>query len=136
MNNPNGIVNKNYHVKIIFILSIIISLIKIESIVYSTINYQKYREQTTTELVVHPIHNNAPGFCKLFSSSDDPVSIHYSNHENISFSRFALFYYNNFLQSHYKIFKNKFISQIDFVSILHKHNISHRAPDEDSLLLI
>lgn len=136
MNNQQIAGNKNFTLKIIFILSIIISLIKIESIVYSNIDYHQYKDQTRTELVVQPVHYDGPGFCKLFSSSDDPAAVHYSYNENISYSRYALLYYENFLQIHYKIFKNNFISQTYFISILHKQKISHQTTDDVPLLLI
>ena len=45
-------------------------------------------------------------------------------------------YYENFLQIHYKIFKNNFISQTYFISILHKQKISHQTTDDVPLLLI
>ena len=136
MNNPKETYNKHYLLKIIFILSVLASLIKIEGVVCSSIDYHKYGKETNTELVVNPVQINVSGFYKLFSSLDDSAKIHHPINEPTFLYKSVLFYYDNFQQVHYKVIKNKFISQIDFVSILHKHNISHQSTGKDALLLV
>jgi hypothetical protein len=135
MNNQNVVDNKNYFLKIIFILSLLVSLVKIESLVYSSIDYQKRQVRTTTELIVHSAKFNISGFYKLFSSINEKLDIHPPVNETFSFYRYSLFYYDNFLLTHYKVFNNNFISHSQIVYTLHKNNISHQSSDEEFLLL-
>jgi hypothetical protein len=133
MNAQSVTFSKTCLLKILFILSILACLIKIESIVYSSIDYQKHQVRSTSELVVFTSKYNYANLPKLFSSSDG-----YLNFQNIPsgqsfFYKCALFHYNNFLQIHFKVLNNNLRTLQQFYNSFHKDNISHKSSEEDSL---
>jgi len=135
MNKQNVIGKRNYILKTIFVFSILVNLIRIDNLVYSSIDFQKHQTLFTTELVIQKLKTDATAFYRSFSSSFGPVGFYDTHSESIHFNRYALFYYNDFQLIHFKVLNDNSISQIHFFNIIHKNNISHLSLDEDSLLL-
>ncbi len=133
MNNQNLIGKRNYILKTIFVFSILINLIRIDNLVYSSIDFQKHQTLFTTELVIQNLKTDVITFYRTFSSSFGSVDFYDTHSGSIHFNRYALFYYNNHQITQFKVLNNNSLSQINLLNILHKNNITHLSQDEDPL---
>ncbi|RJP72151.1 MAG: hypothetical protein C4539_04005 [Ignavibacteriales bacterium] len=133
MKKQNQINKGKYLLKTIFVFSILFSLVRIDNLVYSSIDLQKHQPLSTTELVVQKIKTTAAGIYKIFSSPIAPVKHYDSQAESIHFNRYALLYYNNYKLIQYKTLEANSVSAAYHIKVIHKNNISHLSQDDDSL---
>ncbi len=133
MNKQNAIYKKKYLLKTIFVLSILLNLVRIDNLVYSSIDFQKHQPLSTTELVVEKIKTTAAGIYKIFSSPIAPVKYCDTQAESIHFDRYALLYYNNYQLIQFKTLEKNSVSPAYQIKVIHKNNISHLSQNDDSL---
>lgn len=127
--------SKNYFLKIFFLIQFFIAIIKIEATAVSPINYNEHPAQAQVELVVTDGQPATHSFYKFVSSPSKINDPSFSVIDYSTLNKYALYYYDNYLISHYRSIKNNFIPHIKSFSVLQRKNPCYQSNDKVPLYL-
>ena len=127
--------NKNYFIKIFFLIQFFVALIKVEANVFSPINYYEHPANAQVELVVSNGQSSTQTLYNFISSPNKIIDVSFSAIDYSTLYKYALYYYDNYLLNHYKSIKNHFIPHTQLFSLLQRKNSCYQSNDEVPLHL-
>ncbi len=133
--NTLTVENKNYVLKIFFLIQFFVAVLKIDATAYSAIDYDEHPVLTQVVLVVSEGQPAIPGYCKFLPSPDNTIEVSSPVVDLSTLHKYALYYYDVFLRAHYKSIVSAFIPHAPLVRILQRKNSGDQTHDTAPLLL-
>lgn len=127
--------SKNYFLKIFFLIQFLIVIIKIEATAFSPIYYYEHPTQAQVELVIPDGQPATHSIYNFISSTNKINDLPFSVIDYSALHKYALYYYDNYLITHYRSIKNNFIPHIKSFSVLQRKNPCYQSNDEVPLYL-
>jgi hypothetical protein len=134
MNTSTG-ENRNYVIKIFFLIQFFVAVLKIDATAYSAIDYDEHPVLTQVVRVVSEGPHALPGYCKFLPSPENNIEVSFPVVDLSTLHKYALYYYSSCLQVHYKSIVSNFIPHAPLVRILQRKNSGDQAHDTAPLLL-